>query len=56
MNLSFCELNQDAGLAVAAAVANKKALKKIDLNGTAVVGVGVHHVVLYRQQLWGEWD
>ena len=37
VNLSYCELNQDAGLAVAAAMANKKALKKIDLNGTAVV-------------------
>ena len=34
MNLSFCELDYGAGLAVAEALANKRGLEKIDLNGT----------------------
>lgn len=33
VNLSFGELDQDAGLAVADALANKRALKTIELNG-----------------------
>ena len=31
--MSFGELDQDAGLAVAEALANKRELKKINLNG-----------------------
>lgn len=33
VNLSYCELDRDAGLAVAESLANKKALKTIELNG-----------------------
>lgn len=33
MNLGFCELNQDAALAIADALTNKDKLLKLDLNG-----------------------
>lgn len=36
INLNYCELDRDAGLAVAEAMANKKNLKKIELNGVKV--------------------
>lgn len=44
VNLSYGELDGDAGLAVAGALANKKALKTIELNGKYLYYM--HHTLL----------